>query len=150
MRFGSGGSLVDNVGAGTGYIIGVYEDGRVSSIAMGKDHVVDHFGERTPLASARVPGIAKVHAFAEDLHHHLPACSVVGWDIALDEHDDPVLIEANAGNCGALLEQLTYAPLFGDRFDEIMEFAVHSRVRKHGGSDMALRWDAYRLPVVPD
>lgn len=146
MRFGSGGSLVDNVGAGTGYIVGVFADGHVSPIAMGKEHVVRQFGNDSPLAAVSIPGIAKVHAFAEDLHRHLPACSVVGWDIALDEHDEPVLIEVNAGNCGVLHEQLTYAPLFGERFDEIMDFAVNYRVRKHVGSDMALRWDAYRPP----
>ncbi len=146
MRFGSGGSLVDNVGAGSGYLIGVFADGHVSPIAMGKEHVVRQFGNQCTLAAVSIPGIAKVHAFAEDLHRHLPACSVVGWDIALDEHDDPVLIEANAGNCGVLPEQLTYAPLFGDRFEEIMDFAVNSRVRKHVGSDMVLRWDAYRPP----
>lgn len=149
MRFGSGGSLVDNMGAGTGFFIGVFADGQVSPIAMGKYCVRNQFGDCCSLSSISIPAITKVHAFAEKLHRHLPACSVVGWDIALDNHDEPILIEANAGNCSILHEQLTYAPLFGDRFEEIMEFAVNSRVRKHVGSDMVLRWDAYRPPFYP-
>lgn len=129
LRVGGKGNLVDNVGAG-GFGVGVGPDGALQPFAhdAGANKVlVGHDG--SPLAGRRIPSFPRVLEFVERLHRRLPYVGLIGWDVALDGANEPVLIELNAVKPGVTFVQLASGPLFGDRFGEVMDY-VKDRVRR--------------------
>ena len=54
------------------------------------------------------------------LHHCLPYCDLVGWDITEDEDGDLILIEYNYAADSEFL-QIFNGPAFGEYTDELME-----------------------------
>ena len=52
----------------------------------------------------------------------IPNIGIVGWDVALDSNDNPLLIEVNIGGPGILYEQLCTGPIFGERTQEVIEY----------------------------
>jgi len=131
LRVGGRGHIVDNVGAG-GFGVGVEPDGSLQAFAhdaSANKVFVAHDG--TPLAGCRIPSFPRVCEFVERLHKHLPYVSLIGWDVALDAENRPVLIELNAVKPSATFVQLASGPLFGDRFDEVMAY-VRDPARRRG------------------
>lgn len=123
-RVGMGDSYLDNVAAGN-VMVGVQMDGKFMKKAYDS-----HYGIHTQTDTGvvfenfRIDAIDKMLSFVEDNHKKcLPHCGFVGWDIALDENDEPVMIEVNLYGAGIHFEQLAVeAPLYGDRTDEVIEY----------------------------
>lgn len=127
VRVGAKGSVVDNVGAG-GYAVGVKCDGSVNEFgfdAHGKIIKETYTGEK--LSTLKLSRYEDVIAYVEKLHKQLPYVPLIGWDIALRHDGTPVMIELNASTPGIWFEQLCTGPLFGDRFDEVMEYVKYNR-----------------------
>lgn len=55
-------------------------------------------------------------------HTRLPNVHLIGWDIAIDETGEPILIEINISYPGIIYEQLCSGPLFGERTGEVIEY----------------------------
>lgn len=123
-RVGMGDSYLDNVAAGN-VMVGVQMDGKFMKKAYDS-----HYGIHTQTDTGvvfenfRIDAIDKMLSFVEENHKkRLPHCGFVGWDIALDENDEPVMIEVNLYGAGIHFEQLAVeAPLYGDRTDEVIEY----------------------------
>lgn len=123
-RCGMGDSYLDNVAAGN-VMVGVHLDGRFTKYAYDS-----HYGKHTTSDTGvvfedfKIDAINKILSFVEENHQKmLPHCGFVGWDIALDENDEPVMIEVNLYGAGIHFEQLAVeAPLYGDRTDEVIEY----------------------------
>jgi len=148
MRVGGVGSVVDNVGAG-GFLLGVSSDGTLT------DWGLDHNGNRVTetvdgrsLAGRRITSFDRVLAFVEKLHRRLPYVPVVGWDVALDEHGEPVLIEINATQPDTQFVQLHSGPLFGDRFDEVMACVADAQARERNVRRIAAFRPDSKFPPV--
>lgn len=129
LKFGKKGSHVDNVGTG-GYIVGVNRDGHLSEKAYGVDlNPIDEI-DGTRLCDIVIPYTQRVIDFAIVNHiRYFPDMGIVGWDIALDEDNLPVMIEANIGDqmnyVGVHLEQIASStPIFGDRTQETIDFIL--------------------------
>lgn len=130
LRVGGMGSDVDNVGAG-GYGVGIEADGSLQKIAhdsSGHAIAVGHDG--LPLEGLRVPSFSRVLDFVERLHRRIPYIGLVGWDVALDSYGEPLLIEFNAASLGIAYVQLAFGPLYGDRFEEVMDYVASSEKRR--------------------
>lgn len=96
IRIGRMGQVIDNQSAG-GLSTTIDKDGKLGKFSYGKvgsDNIeVTDTGIR--LEGYQVPSYKKAIDFVKRLHYHLPYTDLVGWDVAIEENGDPVLIEFN-------------------------------------------------------
>lgn len=122
MRHGLDGSVVDNADQGGRYI-GVTPDGFLKFAINTKGEKNYYAPDGRRYSDIQIVGFQKIQDFAVQLHYSIPICSVVGWDIALDENDDPIFIEANSKCPGVTIEQIAdEEPIFGDRLEEVLNY----------------------------
>lgn len=128
-RCGMSDSYLDNVAAGN-VIVGVNEDGHFMKYAYdrnyGKHTITDTDIE---FSSVKIKNFERVKEFVKENHiKYLPHCGFVGWDIALDVNDEPVMIEVNLYGAGVHFEQLVEGkPLYGERTDEVLEYVKNHK-----------------------
>lgn len=123
IKAGGKGKFVDNIGGGKGgVIIGINPDGTLKP--NGYTSELDMLTEYNGVVFNKfsIPQIDRIDTFARECHARIPDCKVVGWDIALDDTDAPLLIEANLTYPGIILEQLCSGPVFGDITGEIIDY----------------------------
>lgn len=96
IRIGRLGTEVDNQNVG-GMSTTIDENGRLGKYAFG-GYSVDNL-ERTDtgvvIDGYQVPSYEKAIAMVKRLHMHVPYFNIVGWDIAIEENGEPILIEWN-------------------------------------------------------
>lgn len=122
FRMGKPGMKVDNWGAG-GVIVGVKLDGQLYEI--GYDIKMNEFDglNGNKFAQQKIEFVPRILNAIEDDHiHRYSLCKFIGWDVAVDDHGEPVLIEVNASQPGVIGEQLCTGPIFGDRTEEVVEY----------------------------
>ncbi len=73
--------------------------------------------------------IEKVSEIADQMaffhRRYMPSMGIVGWDVALDVNNQPIVIEANIINPGILFTQLANStPIFGERTEEVVQYVV--------------------------
>lgn len=118
VRIGRQGQVIDNQNAGgMSTIIG--EDGKLGKYAFSgfTGERVEKTDSGTVLEGFEIPSYAKAIETVKQLHFQLPYFNLIGWDIAIDELGDPVLIEWNA-NPG--LSQSAFGPGFGKYTERII------------------------------
>ena len=96
VRIGRSGSVVDNQCAG-GISTTISDDGKLGKVAFGgfsKDNIVKT-DTGIVLDGYQLPSYDKAIEMVKRLHLKLPFFNIVGWDIAIQEDGDPVLIEFN-------------------------------------------------------
>ncbi len=124
FRSGLKGSVVDNLGAG-GLMLGVSPDGQFFDYAYDNRYIRhDASAEGVRFSGYKVGKMKDIVDLTLKWHaEYLPHLGFAGWDVVLDEHDNPIMIEVNLRWPGIQFEQLcTKTPLFGDRTDEVVEF----------------------------
>lgn len=130
LKTGAKNSKIDNIGVKDegGIIVGINADGKFHKYGITKE------GKKTIQSSCGVlfdghyipDEIEKIDLFVEKLHERIPFCAMVGWDICLDESDNPLLIEVNLLEPGILYEQLCTGPIFGDRTEEVLDYVTRN------------------------
>lgn len=96
VRIGKNGSVVDNQCAG-GISTTISETGHLGKVAFGgfsKDNITKTDTGIT-LEGYQLPSFDKAIAMVKRLHLKLPFFNIVGWDVAIQEDGEPVLIEFN-------------------------------------------------------
>ena len=96
VRIGRSGSVVDNQCAG-GISTTISDDGRLGKAAFGgfsKDNITQT-DTGIVLDGYELPSYDKAIEMVKRLHLKLPFFNLVGWDIAIQEDEEPVLIEFN-------------------------------------------------------
>lgn len=119
------GRVVDNLSDG-GLLIGVDEDGNLRDVGYNNKGIAYKEHNGIELRGKNVPNFEGIIKLAFEAHRRIATCGFVGWDIALDKNNSPVLIEANLWWPSFSYGQVCNGPCFGDRTDEVIEF-----VRKH-------------------
>ena len=96
VRIGRCGSVVDNQCAG-GISTSIDENGRLGGEAFGgySTDNVNKTDTGITLAGYQLPSFDKAIEFVKRLHLKLPYFNLVGWDVAIQEDGEPVLIEFN-------------------------------------------------------
>ena len=118
VRIGRMGQVIDNQCAGgISTIIG--EDGRLGKYAYGgyTENDVLKTDVGTVLEGFEIPSYNKAIETVKKLHFQLPFFNLIGWDVAIDEAGDPVIIEWNV-NTG--LSQSAFGPGFGKYTERII------------------------------
>lgn len=96
IRIGRKGQVVDNQSAG-GISTTITEDGKLGKVAFGgynKDNILKT-DTGIVLEGYEIPSYDKAIEMVKRLHLKLPFANIVGWDIAIQEDGEPVLIEFN-------------------------------------------------------
>lgn len=124
IKIGAKGQVVDNIGSGSGgMMIGVSPEGVLMDFGFrvnGEKTTTKHDGE--PFKGLTIPNFNNVLEFALQCHSMIPSMGIVGWDIALDSNDNPLLVEANSYWPGITIEQVACGPVFANRTQEVIEF----------------------------
>ena len=131
LKFGRNGLRVDNVGRG-GCIIGVNpEDGTLDCKAYCSDLSTIDGINGLLFRDMTINGLNDIVEFAIKYHRkYFINLGIVGWDIALDDHDSPVMVEANLHYPGVHLEQIaSRKPIFGDRTEEVIKWCISKPIR---------------------
>lgn len=118
VRIGKKGAVVDNQCAGgISTIIG--EDGKLGNTAFGgfTAEGVGRTDSGIELNGFEIPSYQEAIETVKRLHYQLPFFNLIGWDVAIDEEGDPVVIEWNAG---VGLSQSAFGPGFGKYTERII------------------------------
>ena len=121
LRMGAGESRVDNHHAG-GMSSGVNSDGSIQKYAY---YI---YGQRTDVHPSgfvfegfTVPSYNKIIELVKNAHPLIGHFRLVGWDIAVDETGDAVLIECNMRKNGIELHEFSNGPYFGELTDKVLD-----------------------------
>ena len=118
VRIGRKGQVIDNQSAGgMSTIIG--EDGKLGKYAFGGylEDQIEKTDVGTVLDGFKIPSYFKAIEMVKQLHYQLPYFKLIGWDIAIDEEGDPVIIEWNTEPG---LSQSAFGPGFGKYTERIL------------------------------
>lgn len=119
VRIGRAGQEIDNESAG-GISAVIGPDGKLGKYAYGAPGVdkVEFTDSGVRLEGYEIPSYHKVVDTVKQLHYKLPFFNFVGWDVAIDEGGEPVLVEWNI--CTEL-SQSANGPAFGDYTDRVLK-----------------------------
>lgn len=131
LKVGAPGRFVDN-GASGGLWIGVRNDGTLNNWGINFDGVIRKEHNGISFNDKQVPNYPGIVSFAKQAHAHIPMCGIVGWDIALNNNNAPVLIEANLWWPIVSYGQICSGPIFGSRTDEVIEYVRSHELKKLG------------------
>lgn len=121
LRMGMGKAKVDNAHSG-GICVGVDLQGKLNDLAysVSGEHFEQHPTSHIRFSDITLPNMDAVLAMVEKAAHCVPYFRLVGWDVALDENNEPVLLEANMAHPGVEVLQLCNGPLFGNDLPDIL------------------------------
>ena len=122
IRFGTPGAVVDNWHSG-GAMFGInVETGCCNTWAMARSRakITEINGVQFGPEPLPIPNFDKVKELCKKLHCRCPYVKLISWDIGLDEHDEPIMIECNFGGEIQGHESLS-GSLFGDLTDELLD-----------------------------
>ena len=122
LRMGTGNSRVDNVTAG-GISCGILPDGTLKKYAHA--YYTGESFQKHPqglvFEGFKVPGYNNAIELVKKAAVIIPHFRLVSWDIAIDENEEAVFIEANMRKGGINLHQFDNGPLFGELTDKVLE-----------------------------
>lgn len=134
VRMGANGNAVDNLSSG-GLSCGINVDSGELSPKAYDFHRLSVTYDQHP-QGGRFEGfiIPNWEDCVSTVKRLAPRCGrfakLIGWDIAISEDGEPVLIECNMMDSGCASLQLDNGPLFGDHTDEVLDYVrTHKRKR---------------------
>ena len=96
VRIGRSGQVIDNQCAG-GISTTISKDGRLGKFAFGgySNDGIEITDSGVILDGYQIPSFDKAISFVKKLHLKLPYFNIIGWDVAIQENGEPILIEYN-------------------------------------------------------
>ena len=118
LRMGVAGSRLDNFSAG-GIACPILPDGRLEERALNNElQWITSHPNGAVFAEIKIPSYNRVLEAVRRAHKTVPHFRIIGWDFAVDEIGEPVLIEYNGGPG---MNQVTCGPLFGDLTEKVLD-----------------------------
>lgn len=122
LMVGSAGQIADN-SAGS-LRIKVNKDGRLDKTAFNKNLVKFEKSENGVFFQNRkITHYQKCIDLVLDNHsRYFPMCGILGWDLAINNKGEAIVIEVNTRVPGIRTGQICCGPLFGERTKEVIDF----------------------------
>jgi hypothetical protein len=122
VRMALGDKAVDNASSG-GITCGIGKDGRLKPRAFNVEGTMfeKHPATGVVFSDVVLPSLDVTEKLIKQAHIRIPHFRLVSWDIAFDEQENPVLIEANLKDGELDFHQLNNGPLFGDDTEKILD-----------------------------
>lgn len=127
MRHGLNNSIVDNFAVG-GVVCGMTKNGIFNGNNFNTElKKLSLLHDGTKYRDCSVPSISNVINKAIDAHQKfMPHIGHAAWDFAIDENENPIMIEVNLMLPGIIMEQLSSgSSIFGERTEEIIDYAIN-------------------------
>lgn len=121
VRFGIEGSSTDVAyvdGQEIVNVVGVDNKGRINNRWIG-------FGGNSKAISLdvkEIPIFSETLRVIREAHLRLPPFNLIGWDVTIDDKDNPIIIEYNVKRPGTILYQFANGPLAGDYTPSLLSF----------------------------
>ena len=120
LRMGAGDSRVDNHHAG-GMSVGINDDGTLQKYAYYLNGTkMDKHPSGFVFENFVVPGYQNVISLVKATHPLIGHFRLVGWDIAIDENENALMIECNMRKNGIELHEFSNGPFFGDLTERVL------------------------------
>ncbi len=128
LRMGVGDSKVDNASSG-GITVGVENNGRLKPVAYNAagERFEEHPTTHAKFNDYVIPNFEIIKQLVKQQATHLPHFRLISWDIAIDENEEPIIIEANLHFGEIDFHQLNNGPLFGKDTEEILKEVFGNR-----------------------
>lgn len=96
VRIGRLNQVIDNQSAG-GLSTTISPEGRLGKFSFGKvgSDNIEKTDTGIQLEGYQIPSFDKAIEFVKRLHFRLPFYNIIGWDVAIEENGEPILIEFN-------------------------------------------------------
>ena len=122
LRMGPVGSFTDNV-CGGGMRCGIDADGNFCEFGYLQSFEKTLTSPNgTSLKGLKIDNFDKITKLLEKLSYNFQQMHLIGWDIAIREDGEPVVIEVNLDSCVLPTHQLFNGPIFGNRTQEVMDY----------------------------
>ena len=116
LRFGMGGSRIDNASSGGGCIY-IHATGKIEQEAyndFGFSLGAKHPDTGIKFKDLELRYFNDVIALCKEAHSTFPYVKIIGWDVYINENAEPMLIEWNANNPGIWTQEALYGPFLKD------------------------------------
>jgi len=122
LKIGKGGEIVDNGHAG-GFFCGITSCGKLRKYLYTLSPFNKYEKTETGIVidGIQIPHYNKLKDKVCELALKLPYAKYVGWDMAIDENGEPVLIELNLKCPGINIMQIPNGPIFGNETESILK-----------------------------
>ena len=130
LRVGKIGATVDNLCKG-GILITIDKFGRFSP--FGYDDFGNQYSKHPGgyvFEGKTMPGFEKIIEVVKKLHPRFPNFGIIGWDIAVNENCEPVIVEFNLIDTCIHSCQLANGPLFQELTDEVLDEVYHKKRKR--------------------
>jgi hypothetical protein len=128
LRMGIDGARVDNASSG-GVVAGINEKGHLKEYAynLNGERLKIHPTSNIKFENFKIPNFDKCKEAVFKLAPNYPYFRLISWDIALNQDNEPILIEANLCSGGLVSQQLSNGPIFGDDTEKILNEVFMNR-----------------------
>jgi hypothetical protein len=121
LRMGVNGSRVDNASVG-GITCGIKEGGQLKDVAYSVSGIkYEKHPQGFTFSDCIIPSYDKIKKLVIKQQEKMANFRMISWDIAVDEEEQPILIEANIRLGDVGIHQLNNGPIFGELTDEVLE-----------------------------
>ena len=137
FRMGIGKSKVDNASFG-GIYCKIEEDGTLSNFAY--DALGNRFDKHPDggdFSNVQFDFMDKVKKLVKESAQRFPHFRLIGWDIAINEENEPIIIEANLTMSGMDVIETICGPLFGDYTEKVLEEVFLKEHKKKKSMDIS-------------
>ena len=121
IRVVTGDEKVGREGVGEVFI-GINEDGSLT------DYGYDIYGNRfdkeiegKKLSEVKIPEIKEAEELCKKAAQRFPHFRLISWDIAINQKNEPVIIEANLNMGNVDIVQPVWGPIFGEYTDKVLK-----------------------------
>ena len=127
IRIGGKGAHVDNAHSG-GMFCGIKSNGELGNYCCSwLGDKVDTFNNIDFSSNSfYIPNYEAIKDFSRSIAAKIPFQNLIAMDIALDKHNNPILLEVNIEGFSAWLFQFTIGPVFDSYTDEIMKKCINA------------------------
>lgn len=124
IRMGGKGSVVDNLhGNSGGVLVGIDDKGNLSPWGINQYYEKqDQAPSGVMFQGITINAYNSVKDFVISAHKNIKEVNLIGWDIAIDENDNPIVIEINLGSADIAAHQVFNGPVFGERTAEVIDY----------------------------
>lgn len=137
FRMGVGKSKVDNASFG-GIYCKINDDGTLSNFAydaLGKRFEQHPDGGK--FEQVKFDFMIKIQDLVKKAAQRFPHFRLIGWDIAVDENNEPIIIEANLTMSGMDVIETICGPLFGEYTEQVLNEVFCEKHKEKSSMDIS-------------